>query len=86
MSEEKVILTAEQAKAMMADGDMVHTFRSAGRVLIGGDWSRDELEELIEAGAQCELGGEMCTRMKHGLVIWTPDKHGPLFVATKESL
>ena len=78
MSDEKVILTPEQALSMLPDGDQIHTFRSMGFALIGCDWSRSSLEQEIRE-KQCEVGGDQCQAMNHGLVIWTSETE-PLFV------
>jgi len=84
MSEERVFLEHGEAKAMMAEGDYVHTFRNAcDGTLIGADMGRDRLIKIIEGGATCELAGEVAADMKHGLVIHDDD--GFLFVATKGS-
>lgn len=77
----KIILTAEEALSLVIEGENVHTFRNPnGSMLMGCDISRTRLVELINQSDQVELGGEMCRKMKHGLVVWTGDD--PLFVET----
>lgn len=84
-SDEKVILTKEQALSMLPDGDRIHTFRSAfGGVLIGCDWDRDKLEQEIRE-KQCEVGGSQCQAMNHGLVVWTSETE-PLFVECRTGI
>ena len=69
---------------MLPDGDEIHTFRSGPGCLIGADWTRDQIIDQIET-KPCELGGELCTKMNHGLVIWTePDN--PLFVECRKDV
>lgn len=76
-------LTAEQAIAMLPDGDEIHTYMNpAVDVLAGANWSRERVVELIESGAQCGLAGPLATRMGHGLVVM--HETGPLFVETRE--
>jgi hypothetical protein len=77
---ERVFLTAEQAIAMLPDGDTIHTFRSTGFALLGCDFRRDEVLAIIERG-KCELAGDIATGMGHGLAI----NYGSwLFVETKK--
>lgn len=84
MSDEKVILTPEQALSMLPDGDQIHTFRSMGFALIGCDWSRSGLEKEIRE-KQCEVGGDQCQAMNHGLVVWTSETE-PLFIECREGI
>lgn len=84
MSNEKIILTSEQALSMLPEGDRIHTFRSAPMALIGADWDRDDLEKAIREN-QCEVGGDQCQAMNHGLVVWT-GKTEPLFVECRKGI
>jgi hypothetical protein len=81
MSEDKIFLTKEQALKLIGDRDQVHTFRSMSMALIGCDWSRESILETIENAGEkdIEIGGEMCKKMGHGLVIWTSESD-PLFI------
>lgn len=82
MSDDREFLTAEQALAMLPDGDSIHTFvpSAGGGVLIGADWGREAIEEYIHTHP-VELSGETATRMKHGLAAKRGD--GWLFIETK---
>ena len=80
MSDDPIILTADQALSMLPDGDRIHTFRSAGIALVGCDWDRDKIEEAIREN-ECELGGPMCQKMNHGLAVHVGGD--PLFVECK---
>ena len=82
--DDKVILTAKQALSMLPAGGRIHTFRSNSIGLMGADWERDELERAIKVN-QCEIGGNRCQAMNHGLVIWTGEAT-PLFVECREGL
>ncbi|MBP8293900.1 MAG: hypothetical protein KAX65_14075 [Caldilineaceae bacterium] len=73
-------LSFDEALALLADGDMIHTFRAAGPVLIGGDWDRDAIIAALRQG-EPERTGPMASAMKHGLAL--TDAHGVLFIATK---
>ena len=76
---EIVFLSREQARAMLPDGDTVHTFRGA-IVPVGADWPRQKILDAIER-YQFELTGPMATAMGHGMGF--SDEHGQVFVATK---
>jgi hypothetical protein len=78
----RIFFTADEAIAMLPDGETVHTFRSGVGILIGADWDRDDLIRAIRAN-KCEQGGEQCTAMGHGLVVWTSETN-PLFVETRK--
>lgn len=81
MSDGRIILTAIQAISMIPDEGDVHTFRSTGYALLGCDFRREHILELIRNNT-CEMGGEQCKRFNHGLVI---QFEGPLFVQCKEN-
>lgn len=83
MNDERVLLTDEQAEAMLPDGDAIHTFQQSmtSGVLIGCDLPRARVLEMIRNG-QPELSGETATRMGHGLAVSTGSGH--VFVATKK--
>jgi hypothetical protein len=76
---DRIELTPEQAISMLADDDSIHTFRSAGPMLLGCDWDRDKLLQAIREN-KCELGGEGCRGMNHGLAV---NVDGWLFVECK---
>lgn len=74
----------QEAKAMLPDGSMIHTFRSDNpMMLIGADWKRATILALIrEKGAECS--GPSATAMNHGL--WVNDGQGRgLFIETRKA-
>jgi len=81
--QEKVFLTAEQAVALLPDSDDIHVFLNPGGMLIGADWSRAEAIKMLHRG-KCQLGGDMCMRMGHGLVCH--DKGANHFVKTRPQM
>lgn len=81
-TEQRITLTAEQAIALLPDGDTVHTFRSTTMCLIGADWSRDKLIEALQSG-RIEIGGEQCRAVYHGLVLHID---GWLFIETRRDV
>lgn len=78
--DEKVILTPEQAKALLPPGDQIHTFMQAGPVLLGANWDRSSVEAEIDK-CTCELAGPAAMAMNHGLALHT--SRGPVFVETQ---
>lgn len=85
---ERIHLTYDEAVAMLPEGDEIHTFISGGMMLIGADWSRESVLELLKTGKP-EKSGEMAAGMGHGLVAFRDvrengDLYDPLFIKTKE--
>ena len=83
MSDERIKLDADQALSLIADGDDVHTFRSTGTALIGADWERSEIVEVLKIYSP-EFGGDQCRAMNHGIAV--RDKASWLFIATKPDI
>lgn len=80
---EKVHLTVQQALLMLPDGDLIHTFRQAGPMLLGADIERKEIAALLAIfDSTVQLAGPAAAHMKHGIVL--TDDTGPLFIATRE--
>ena len=89
-NEERVFLTVDQALSLLPEGDIVHTFRNPGGMMLGADWGREAIEEEIRGAEKCELTGGMAKAMGHGLVLFPKGaqyQRDLLFVATsKEAL
>lgn len=83
MNDEKDELTPDEAIALLPEGDEVHTFIQSGAMLIGADWPRGDVVELITARGGASRSGPMATSMSHGLVV---ERSGdrPLFIETRE--
>lgn len=84
MSDKKVFLTKEQAISLLPETDDIHTFRNGAGIMIGCDWRRAKLIELIESLPEnsIEIGGSNCRRFGHGLVLWSD---GMLFIECDDS-
>lgn len=80
MCEERKWITPEQAiELLYNDVQNVHTYRNAGFMLIGCDWLKENIIKLInEHPDDLEIGGTMCRKTGHGLVLW--DSGSPLFI------
>lgn len=86
-TEDRVFLTPEQALAMLPEGDLIHTFRNSGGMLLGADSNRADIEEEIRKAEKREVAGEMATSMGHGLVLRPKGakyQGDLLFVATRK--
>ena len=81
--DEPVELTADEAIAMLPEGNTIHTFRNpALDVLIGADWSRNEIIDYIK-NHPMQLSGETATSMNHGIVAGN-GRGEYLFIETKK--
>lgn len=78
-----VILTYDQAVSVLPDGDMIHTYYSVPNTLLGADWSRNDVLDVIRKGNP-QIGGKMCRDSGHGLVVFTGT--GPLFIKAMPDL
>lgn len=77
----KYLLTTDEAIALLPDGQTVHTFMSpAVNTLVGADWTRDEIIELVTK-CETQLSGEAAKGMKHGIAAFRP-KIGFVFIET----
>lgn len=83
MSKDRLIITAEQAEALLPDGEYVHNLVNPAGMLVGCDFGRDDAIAALQSAEQIEIGGEACRGMGHGLVVWADDKHS--FFATDEA-
>jgi hypothetical protein len=81
--DERVILRPAEALAMLPESDTIHTFRQGPGIIIGADWTRAQIDEVIQAVGVIELSGPQATAMNHGLCL--KDGHGWLFIETKPS-
>ncbi len=84
MSEERQPLTPEQAKSLLNDGQDIHVFLNPNGMLIGADWTRQQVESLINKAESLEVGGAACVRMKHGLVAKSDGRYH--FIESKAGL
>ena len=79
-TDERVKLTREEVMSKLPFGDDIHTFRQAGRSLVGADWTRNQIL-IAERKYGFELSGETAASMGHGMVFL--DETGHVFVASK---
>ncbi len=79
---DRVIVPFDEAVAMLPEGDSIHTFRQGGSLLLGVDWPREDILDLMKK-FPVELAGEHATRAHHGLAV---KAYGAswLFIATRK--
>jgi hypothetical protein len=81
-TEERVILTADDAIAMLACGDAIHVLSNlVGGVFIGAHWDRAEAIDFIRAASEVEESGKVAAGMGYGVFASGPK--GQFYFATK---
>lgn len=72
----KKFITPKEAASLLNDGDHIHTFMNPCGVLLGCDYTREEIiKKLKENPKNIEIGGDLCRKMKHAIVV-----NGSLFI------
>jgi len=80
--DEPVLLSYEEAVALLPDGDRVHTFLDAGGALVGADWDRADILRLLETSSRREVSGPAAQGFGHGLAVLRDDGV-PVFIKTR---
>ena len=76
--DERIFVTAEQAKRLFDKKQKrTHTIKQLGNIMMGCDRDIKDLLKTIRKN-KAEIGGEMCKKMSHGLVVW--DRQEIIFV------
>lgn len=66
---DRIFITAKEAKQLLPDTNEIHTLRNFWGGVIGTEWSRNEIIELLEETEQIEIAGETARSMKHGIAV-----------------
>ena len=66
-------ITKEQALYLLPDDEEIHVHRNTSFGLLGCDWSKDDILDLIAKADHVTRSGEIASSMNHGLVIYPPD-------------
>jgi len=77
-------LTYEEAVSLLPDGDTIHTYMQAGPTIVGADYSRKRVLDLLRNNNP-ELSGFMAAGIDHGMVVFLNDGiliDEPLFIQT----
>lgn len=85
MSEkERIFINYDQALALLPDGETIHTvLNPIASVLIGADWSRESVLELLRTSPQIEMTGEMAQKINHGIAAVRGNDY--VFIETKKA-
>lgn len=86
MKDDKVILTPEQAEALLPAGEYVHNFSNPDGMLVGVDYDRADAVKALKAAKQIELGGDSCMRLEHPIVCWHTENRYTFFAADMEKV
>lgn len=82
MTDEKILLTADEAISLLPDGEYVHNYiNNVPGLFIGCDYDRADAEKHIRDAIACEISGPGCKGMKHALAVWS-SKNNVSFFAT----
>ncbi len=80
--DDKVILTPEEAEALLPEGKYIHNFANPGvGMMIGCDYERPDAIKALRDAKQLELGGEQSKGLKHPIVCWHTEKRLTFFEA-----
>jgi hypothetical protein len=80
--DERQELTYDEAVALLPDGDDIHTILNPGSIMLGADWSREAILNLLRESPRREVTGPMAQAMGHGLAALDVDGR-TLFIETK---
>lgn len=81
MTDEKIILTPDEAISILKEGNYVHNFMQGGFALLGCDYSREDAIKALRDSFQIEIGGDTCKAMQHPLAVWASDDKVSFFEA-----
>ena len=84
MSDEKEVISFDEAVKRLPNSEEVHTFRQAGLTRLGADWDRPTLLNAMLKAPEICVTGPNAQAMCHGLCIF--DDMGTLFIETEKNL
>jgi hypothetical protein len=75
--EERLTVSYDEALLLLPEGDTIHTFRDGAGILIGADWGREKILDLLKQAKTIYVSGPMAMGMGYGLHT---DHNGRLFI------
>ena len=81
MTDDVVLLSYDEAVALLPEGERIHTFLDSGIALLGADWDRDQVLGLLRTTDRREVTGPAAQAMKHGLAAFRDG--APVFIETR---
>lgn len=85
-TDNKLIITPDEAESLLQDGETVHNFAQAGFAILGCDYDRAAAIKAFREAKSIEIGGSSCKGMKHPIVIWDSDGHYTFFEADMDKV
>ena len=70
MTDEVVLLSYDEAVALLPDGERIHTILDSGIALLGADWDRGQVLGLLRTTGRREVTGPAAQAMGHGLAAF----------------
>jgi hypothetical protein len=83
VTDETVLLTYDEAVALLPGGERIHTFLDLGVMLFGADWDREHVLDLLRATDRREVTGPAAQSMGHGLAAFRDGE--PVFIETRSN-
>ena len=69
--QERRFITPAEAIGLLPDKDQIHVFTNIPVGLVGADWSREDVTELLnEPKRIIEITGEQARSMSHGIALF----------------
>lgn len=62
-------MNADEAIALLPEGETIHTMLGGGGFMCGADWSRDALLDAIRKSPTLRRSGEFASAIGHGLAV-----------------
>jgi hypothetical protein len=81
--DEIILLSYEEAVALLPDGDRIHTFLDGGVALLGADWDRAKILDLLKWSERREITGPAAQSFGHGLAAIRRDDGVLVFIKTR---
>ena len=85
-ADDRLIVSPDEAEALLSPGKYVHNFVQAGFALIGCDYDRADAIAAFKAAKLIEIGGDQCKRIGHALAVHSPDGTLSFFAADKDAV
>jgi hypothetical protein len=79
---EIILLSYEEAAALLPDGETVHTILDSPVALIGADWDREKVLRLLRETGRREVTGPAAQSVGHGMAAFRGGR--PVFIETKD--
>lgn len=81
MTDDVVLLSYDEAVALLPEGERIHTILDSGIALLGADWDREQVLGLLRTTDRREVTGPAAQAMGHGLAAFRDGE--PVFIETR---